>query len=212
MPNTYKDKLAAWTSLSNLRNSVDIPSCIIGGDLNTHLILEGKKGGSKVRDPFSENLIDLMSDWNMQDIKPTKGNYTCNNRRIGLQHIAARLDCFLINNEFLLSPLEISSQILPSAISYHKPITLSFRSPQNFGSLPFRFNQLWLDNLDIPTLIAQAWTTSISRSPNFVWESKLKAVKISLKEWVKKSYTAPHQEKQERLEQLSQIQQKMNLI
>jgi hypothetical protein len=150
-----------------------------------------------------------MSDWDMQDIKPTKGNYTWNNRRVGLQHIAARLDRFLINNNFLLSPLDISSQILPSAISDHKPITLSFRSPQNFGPLPFRFNQLWLDNPDIPTLVAQAWTTSISGSPNFVWESKLKAVKISLKDWVKKSYTAPHQEKQERLEQLRQIQQKI---
>jgi hypothetical protein len=140
-----------------------------------------------------------MFDWDMQDIKPTKGNYTWNNRRVGLQHIAARLDRFLISSNFLLSPLDISSQILPSAISNHKPITLSFLSPQNFGPLPFRFNQLWMDNPAIPTLVAQAWTTPFSGSPNFFWESKLKSVKISLKDWVKKSYTPPHQEKQEKL-------------
>jgi hypothetical protein len=150
-----------------------------------------------------------MSDWDMKDIKPTKGNYTCNNRRVGLKHISARLDHFLISNNFSLSPLDISSQIFPSTISDHKPITLSFRTPKNFGPLSFRFNQLWLENPNIPMLVAQVWTTSISGSPNFVWQSKLKAVKISLKEWVKKSYISPHQEKQERLEQLSQIQQKI---
>jgi hypothetical protein len=66
-----------------------------------------------------------------------------------------------------------------------------------------------MDNPTIPTLVAQAWTTPFSGSPNFVWESKLKSIKISLKDWVKKSYTPPHQEKQEKLEQLRQIQQKI---
>jgi hypothetical protein len=127
MPNSCKDKLAAWASLSNLRNTMDLSSCIIGGDINTHLSLGKKKGGSKFGDPFSENLVDLMSYWDMQDIKPTKGHYTWNNKRLGLQHIATRLDRFLINNNFLLSPLDISSQILPSTIFENKPITLSFR-------------------------------------------------------------------------------------
>jgi exonuclease III len=206
MPNSYKDKLAAWASLSNLRNTMDLATCIIEGDLNTHLNQGEKKGGSKVRDPLSENPVDLISDWDMQDIKPIKGHYTWNNRRAGLQHIAARLDRFLINSNFLLSPLDISSQILPSAISDHKPIILSFRPSQNLGPLPFRFNQLWLDNSDIPLLVTAAWNASFSRSPNFVWESKLKTIKLALKYWAKESYSAPHKEKQDRLEQLRQIQ------
>ena len=153
MPNSYKDKQVAWASLSNIWNKVDLSSCIIGGDLNTHLNQGEKKGGSKVRDPFSENLVDLISDWDLQDIKPIKGHYTWNNRRVGLQHIVARLDCFLINNNFLLSPLDTSSQILPSSISDHKPITLSFCPSQNLGPLPFWLNQLLLDNLDVPFLV-----------------------------------------------------------
>jgi hypothetical protein len=92
MPNSYKDKLATWASLSNLLNTVDLSTCIIVGDLNTHLSQGNKKGGSKVRDSFSENLVDLISDWDMQDIKRIKGHYTWNNRREGLQHIVAHLD------------------------------------------------------------------------------------------------------------------------
>jgi hypothetical protein len=174
MPNSYKDKLAAWASLSNLRNTMYLATCIIEGDLNTHLNQGEKKEGSKVRDPLSENPVDLISDWDMQDIKPIKGHYTWNNRRAGLQHIAARLDRFLINSNFLLSPLDISSQILPSAIFDHKPIILSFRPSQNLGPLSFRFNQLWLDNSDVPLLVTAAWSDSFSRSPNFVWEIKIK--------------------------------------
>ena len=76
MTNSYIDKMETWNSLSDLRNSIDPSSCIIGGDLNTHLSPGGKKGGSKVKDPFSENLADLMSDWDMQDIKSVKGIFT----------------------------------------------------------------------------------------------------------------------------------------
>jgi hypothetical protein len=147
----------------------------------------------------------------MQEIKPSKGKYTWNNRRVGLNHIASHLDHFLINNNFLLSPFVISSLILPFDVSDHKPISLSFLSPQNFGPLPFHFNQLWLDNPTISSLVSNAWTTSFSGSPNFIWESKLKEVKYSLKEWVKNSFIPPQQEKREKIEQLRRIQQQIEM-
>jgi exonuclease III len=37
VPNSYLDKNSCWRSLSMLKNSMDISSCIIGGDFNTHL-------------------------------------------------------------------------------------------------------------------------------------------------------------------------------
>jgi len=89
MPNSYKDKTTTWSSLSELRNSIYLSTCIIGGDFNTHLNPGEKKGGSKIKDPFSENLIDLILDWDMQDIKPSKGKYTWNNRRSDLSFRAS---------------------------------------------------------------------------------------------------------------------------
>jgi exonuclease III len=47
MPNSYKDKMATWNSLSELRNSIDLSTCIIGGDFNTHLNPGEKKGEVK---------------------------------------------------------------------------------------------------------------------------------------------------------------------
>jgi hypothetical protein len=45
MPNSYKDKMATCNSLSELRNSIDLSSYIIGGDLNTHINPGEKKRG-----------------------------------------------------------------------------------------------------------------------------------------------------------------------
>jgi hypothetical protein len=67
---------------------IDISSCIIGGDFNTHLNSGEKKGGSKIKDPFSKNLINLITDWDLQDVKSSKGKYTWNNMHSSLCHIA----------------------------------------------------------------------------------------------------------------------------
>jgi hypothetical protein len=70
---------------------------------------------------------------------------------------------------------------------------------------------LWLDNSDVPLLVTPAWNVFISGCPNFVWENKLKTFKLVLKDWAKASYSAPHQEKQDILEKLRHIQQKIEL-
>jgi exonuclease III len=104
MPNSYKEKTACWNSLSMLKNYIDLSSCIIGGDFNNYLDLREKKGGSKIRDPFSENLSDLISHWDLHDVKPSKGRNTWNKRLSCICQIVAQLDHFLINNNFLLPP------------------------------------------------------------------------------------------------------------
>jgi len=47
MPNSYKDKMATWNSLSTLRNSIYPSSCIIRGDFSTHLNPGEKKEEAK---------------------------------------------------------------------------------------------------------------------------------------------------------------------
>jgi len=65
MPNIYADKTSRWNSFFVLKTSMDLPSCIIRGNFNTHLNSGEKKGGSKVRDLFSEKLYDLGSFGNL---------------------------------------------------------------------------------------------------------------------------------------------------
>jgi hypothetical protein len=73
----------------------DLENIILGGDLNVTLSTEEKRGGSIVRDPAREWVEDLISTWDLMDIKPSRGRYTWTNKRVGPGHIAARLDRFL---------------------------------------------------------------------------------------------------------------------
>jgi endonuclease/exonuclease/phosphatase family metal-dependent hydrolase len=141
MPNRYMDKVECWRSLLSFKDNLDLPSCIVVGDFNTILQNSEKRGGNSVRDPMWEMMEDLISGWDLYDVKPPRES-TPGATSI---HILATLPCldrFLIHNNFLLLPLSISSNIIPSTISDHKPISLTLSSPQNFGPIPFLIQPL----------------------------------------------------------------------
>ena len=95
-PMAPSEKLLCWNSLNDQMHSSHLDNFVIAGDLNLTLSPYEKKGGNIVRDPAREWLEDIISEWDLEDIKPTKGKYTWNNKRIGPWHISARLDRFLV--------------------------------------------------------------------------------------------------------------------
>jgi hypothetical protein len=136
-----------------------------------------------VRDQYREKMDDLISNLDLFDVPPSKGQYTWNNRRAGPGHIAARLNHFLISSSFLALPYLASSMILPWAGSDHCPISLVFETQKNWGPIPFRFNPLWMDHPYFFPTVSQVWNQWITGSPVFIWEKKLKLVKETLKSW-----------------------------
>ena len=88
---------------SNLQGNV-----ILARDLNVILSQDEKQGGSLVRDPIREIVDETILEWDLMDVKPSTGKYTWNNKRIGLGHIASRLDRFLVQDTFLLLGLNLS--------------------------------------------------------------------------------------------------------
>ena len=151
--------------------------------------LKNAEARAKFRDPFGERLEDLISLWGLTDIKPKNGKFTWSNKRAGPGHIATRLDQFLVSTTFLQKDLLLSSHIISSATSDHKPILLSFSLPTNLGPIPFRFNHLWLNNAKTLDIIHTAWNFTLSGSPSYIWESKIRVVRSSLKNWAATSYS-----------------------
>ena len=135
-------KKICWSLLHEERSNL-LGNVILAGDLNVTLDQDEKRGGSLVRDPIREIVDQTILEWDLMDVKPSLGKYTWNNKRIGLGHIAARLDCFLVQDSFLLLGLNLSSKILPFGGSDHKPILLEMVKVKNLGPIPFRFNPLW---------------------------------------------------------------------
>ena len=122
---------------------------------------------------------------------PKNGRFTWSNKQTRPGHIATRLDHFLVSTSFLQKNFLPISRIISSATSYHKPISLSFSTPTNLGPIPFSFNPLWLNNAKTLELISIARNQSFSRSPSFIWESKLQSIHSSLKKWAATYFSKP---------------------
>lgn len=124
---------------------------------------------------------DLIQDWDLLDLKPSQGKYTWTNKRVGLGHIVARLDRFLIQSSHLLLGLNVNMSILPNSTSDHKPIKLLLTGQRNLGPIPFRFSPLWINQKDFRERVEEICKLPVNGSPFFVWEEKLKRVKKALK-------------------------------
>ena len=192
-PNSYGEKINCWNLLREERSNLQ-GNVILARDLNIILNPNEKRGGSRSRDPITDMVEDLIMTWNLIDIKPASGKYTWTNRRFGPGHIAARLDRFLIQDNFLLLGLIISTKILPFGGSDHKPILLEMEQEKNLGPIPFRFNSMWAKHEDFLKLVAGSWIYPVTGSPFFVWEEKLRRLKKILKIWAK-SLPKPNESK-----------------
>ena len=144
VPNIFSEKRKCWDSIDSFLSLHNPRNIIIAGDLNVTLAAEEKKGGSPVRDQAREWVEDIILNWDLMDIKPPIGKFTSTNKRLGPGHIAACLNRFLIQAEFLISGLLATSKILPNCTSDHKPILLELSSEPNLGPIPFHFSPLWL--------------------------------------------------------------------
>ena len=152
---------------------------------------------------------ELIQQWDLLDFKTKKGFYTWTNNRLGTEHISTRLDIFLLENMLLLEKKLISPKILPWFSSDHKPILLQLEEEENLGPIPSRFNPLWIEKDDFMETIMSAWSSPISRSPSYVWEQKLKATKIALKDWIKNLNNTPSCHIKETIQQLLDLQMEM---
>jgi exonuclease III len=139
-----EEKKDCWNKLREFLNMHQIENIIIVGDLNVTLSQGEKKGGTIVRDPIREWIEDIKLDWELEDIKPSRGKNTWSNKRNGLGHIAARLDRFLVQSSLLLLGLNAESKILHFSASDHKPISLEITKDSPLGPIPFRFSLLSL--------------------------------------------------------------------
>jgi hypothetical protein len=146
---------------------------------------------------------DLMQDWDLLDIPPENGKYTWSNKRLGPGHIVARLDRCLVQSSFLLLGLESRLHILPCSVSDHKPILLEMLGHNDLGPIPFRFNPLWVKEPEFLNLVLNSWKTPVKGSPFFIWEEKLRRLKVVLKYWAK-SLPSPSQERRKAQDILAQ--------
>lgn len=78
-----------------------------------------------------------------------RGKYTQKNIRIGPFVIVERLDIFLVQSSFRENILQIVCSIIPCLVSDDRSIKCEIVNSRNLGPIPFRFNSLWAESLDL---------------------------------------------------------------
>ena len=171
-PTVYGRREDLWEELGAIRGLWGDPWCL-GGDFNAiRAPRERNREGSFTHSMrcFSQVMDELeLKNIPMQgDLFTWKGGP--NNGRM------ARLDRFLITEEWDCQFGKVTQRILPRPISDHSPILLEGGTWLN-GPSPFRFENMWLKEL-----IRDWWQSFEFRGTHiYVLMEKIKALKVKLK-------------------------------
>jgi exonuclease III len=114
-PQLNQEKYHFLDSLSYINTLRGQERWILGGYFNIILTLEEKSGGLKCLDQDSNKFHHLIDSLNLIDIETRNGPFTWTNKRAGTQHIASRLDHFLISENIMLEGPLIEADILPKS-------------------------------------------------------------------------------------------------
>jgi hypothetical protein len=112
-PQSQQEKDKLMERLALIKTLLTTHNWILGGDFNMILSLEEKTGGSKRLEQDSGKFKTLIEHLKLVDIENSNGTFTWSNRRSGNQHIACRLDRFLVAEELMEEAPYMESLILP---------------------------------------------------------------------------------------------------
>jgi exonuclease III len=100
-PQGQQEKHKFLEKMVHVKALVNTPNWILGGDFNMIMSLEEKTGGSKRLEQDSGKFKTLPEQLKLVDIENSNGTFTWSNRRSGSQHIAYRLDRFLVTEHLI---------------------------------------------------------------------------------------------------------------
>ena len=98
------------------------------------------------------------------------------------------MDIILIHENIATAYTLLKIKIVHKSASDHKPVVLTMGKLENQGPLPFKYNPIWDSKEDFGKLIKDSWKKSVTGSPQYVWETKLKNLRMHLKNWARENY------------------------
>jgi hypothetical protein len=100
----------------------------------------------------------------------------------------SRLDRILVSDGWLAEWGSVTLWGLKRDVSDHCPIVVKYDG-YDWGPKPFRFNNHWLSNKDLPILVKGEWESyQVGGWMGYVLKEKLKRLKGALKKWNKEVY------------------------
>ncbi|GJR01528.1 RNA-directed DNA polymerase, eukaryota [Tanacetum coccineum] len=184
-PHPSNQKGALWKRLEELINSNDGAWCLLG-DFNEVRNLDDRLNTQfHARD--SDEFNTFIANTRMVEV-PMGGRRFTRVREDGMKF--SKLDRFLISEEFKQMWGNLAAVALDRKLSDHCPIVLKYIDV-DFGPRPFRSLDMWLNELDIEQVVAEAWAKPVRvNRQDCIVRGKFKNVKMALKRWSKARFGA----------------------
>jgi exonuclease III len=201
-PNLDNERGFLWEELAGLISWWDAPWCI-GGDFNV-VRFPSEKSGMAVLSPAMNDFSDFISELGLLDLPLEGGLFTwSNNREFPAK---SRIDRFLISSEWADHFGLVNQRRLPRLLSDHYPIILDCGRIVG-GRSPFRFENMWLKVDGFVDRVRGWWESYVyPGSPSHIFASKLKALKMDLKQWNFNEFGNVHFKQQKLLLSLHELE------
>ena len=186
--NDSKQRESLWSDLRVL-NTQD--PWILCGDFNCVMNIE-ERIGSAVRQSEIADINACMHCCGMEDIKSSGHFFTWNNKQEGANRVFSKLDRVLANPKWFDSYSAAEVCFLSEGAFDHSPGLLTVYPKNNGGKKPFKYFTMWKSAPKFSEIVKTQWDRPISGSKMFVVVSKLKRVKLALKELNKTGFSDVH--------------------
>ena len=171
-----------WGELGAVKGLWGDPWCI-GGDFKVVRFPGERNRDGRLTGPM-RRFSQVIEDLELKDLTLRGGKFTWRGSQ-GNQRMA-RLDRFLVSEDWDMHFGGVNQSLLPKLTSDHFPILLFGGDRLSRGPMPFRFENMWLKEKGFHNLIADWWTSFVYQgSRSYVVMEKLKALKAKLKTWKK---------------------------
>ncbi|XP_019431829.1 PREDICTED: uncharacterized protein LOC109338932 [Lupinus angustifolius] len=207
---TYIRRRDLWSQAASNLLSFPGPWCIIG-DFNS--ITGAHESSSRfLPNPTAcSDFVNFIQSSNLINL-PTRGaQFTWTNKRREAARTDKRLDRSFCNEDWLLLWNNVFCCTLPRLSSDHHPLLFQSDSNRNSHVSAFKFQKMWLENLDCRRIVLEAWHTEFIGCPMMILSKKLKLLKKDLRIWNKSSFGNIHHAVSIALQSLESIQNEVNL-
>ncbi|XP_026459248.1 uncharacterized protein LOC113359895 [Papaver somniferum] len=170
-----------WSEMKQI-SLLNLPWLVIG-DFNVIMPAEEKIGG---KCPNKIAMMDFTSCLDTCELMqaPKSGlSHSWSNCQHGSKRILCNLDR-VVYNQLWLDKFETWGYKVGLIItSDHAPLLGGCAQIPKPKNAPLRFQKMWLSHPNFLEVVSEVWSENVQGDPAFVFQSKMKKLKIILKEW-----------------------------
>lgn len=178
------DRKQAWADILDSAKVCLNSPWIVLGDFNSIRNSAEKFGGNNIENSYSENLSNMCRKANLEDLRFSGNFFSWSNMSSATRRICCKLNRALVNDAWLLQML-----FLTNLYSWITAFVLSLVGKLRYlRKLPLSFLNFWANHEGFLPMIEEVWMTDIVGCFMFRLLSKLKKLKVELRNLNKREF------------------------